>query len=41
MRAHHWIMLGLVAIAFYVLGAKFPGLAALIPGAKAMSGSGG
>lgn len=28
MRAHHWIMVGLVLIAGYFLGAKYPALAA-------------
>lgn len=27
MQSHHWILLGLVAIGFYLLGAKWPGLA--------------
>lgn len=30
MQSHHWLMLGLVAIVFYLIGAKFPAIASQV-----------
>jgi hypothetical protein len=32
MKQHHFLMLVIVAAIFYIVGAKYPGLAAKIPG---------